>query len=433
MRARPWWAALVALGVGACGEVVEPDTDGGARDGGLPNENPDGNIAEADKVKVSGRVSVGYTNAPAPRVKVVAYCDQRTVDTLTADDGTYALTVDIAGQCNRFALEFTKEAHLPVLKTIPLNPLPADDLTLDVALGELKELICGERVCITQNDRKIQLDPDPVARGFVGIFSGPLSLPFLAGEFRNTEGQVLFVPAFAYFDLRDQGGNVIGQLPPRPDGYCVGIDPEAKSQLSDVRKDTGRVEMPAHVFDPQTGRWRKITDDGYVGISDGSTPDGFDIIRAAREEELGDIRSGFITQQIWACGPLPGSGWLAFGVPIQRTGCLRVEVADRCGNPVPYAAFKVVGHDLAFQAETWTDGDGDACITTAPSEALNENLNHNRADGETFRYDVSVTSQGIPYSLPSTDMPSASGNCLDPGSCIPFAVTTDDFRGNECP
>ncbi len=431
MGAKPWWAALVALCGVACGEVVEPGSDAGSRDGGLPDENPDGSIALADRVIVSGRVSVGYTSAPAPRVKVVAYCDARTVETSTGDDGTYRLTVDIEGQCNRFAVEFTKEAHLPVLKTIALNPLPADELTLDVALAELKELICGEQVCITENDRKIVMKANPIARGFVGVFSGPQSLPFVAGEFRNTDGQVLFIPAFAYFDLRDQGGNVLATLP-EGGANCVGIDFEAKSQLADVGAGP-RIEMPVHVFDPQTGRWRKITDDGYVGISEGSTPDGFDIIREARAEELGDIRSGFITQQIWACGPLPGSGWIAFGVPIARTGCLRVEVADRCGTPIPFASFKVVGHDLAFQAETWTDADGEACITTAPSEAINENLNHNMVDGEVLQYDLAVTSHGIPYNLPSTDMPRDGGNCLDPSTCIPFTVETQDFRGTDCP
>jgi hypothetical protein len=383
------------------------------------------------ELTVQGKVTVGYGSDPAPRVHVVAHCNAVTKETDTDDAGRFEFTSNVR-ECNRLVVEFEKESFLPVLRTVPLPP-PTSPVTMDVAMAELKQVICGQNLCTAENDRRIRLPPGQIARGWAEVFSGSTAVSFLPGEYRDADGNALIIPSFAYLDLREQSGRVIDDLA-NPFTFCAGVDFGARAQLADVDDDTHQdgLQMPVYRLDRATGRWVKQSV-GYIGVTEGVDANGDPNIRPARTEELGDIRSGQVDQS-WLCGTLTGSGFIAFGEPIKEGGCLKIHVTDACGRALPDAIFRAEGRDYSYLAATWTDRKGDACIEAPASEEVTEDLNQNRDQGETIWVNVAIRTpdQGS-GELPATAMPTMVGSCRADDTCVPFTYQVPNLGGGQCP
>ena len=429
---RAWLLAALTLGCGEVGErgalvgdpeVSEPTaTDAGAPldDGSF--ESDIGIRHELTELTVDGQVKVGALRGAGNSVRVVARCGDSRVESLTDDTGRYQITSNVEG-CNQLIVEFHKEAFLPISRVVHLPP-PTSPVTIDVLLAELLQLICGEGICQTENDPRIQLSPDPIQRGFIRGFSGHSQIHFLAGEPYDTEGRVLWVPAFTYADLRDGDGNQLREID-GPD-WCQNIARESLDELGDAVPGNDAVEVPLHRLDEATGRWRRYGMSELFVEADGG-------LAKVSEPFLGNVRAGLATGRVWLCGPMLGSGWLVAGLPIQGNSCVHVTVSDQCGRPIPNTVVTAEGRDYSFRSVTWSDRDGAACLDVARSEVASEDINGNQDGGETVFMDIELRGPVGTVRFPAQELPREEGSCDQPETCVAIHHDDFDFARGDCP
>lgn len=376
-----------------------------------------GPIVELD---ISGSAVVGFGIEPAARAAVIGRCGDERVDTTAGNDGSYSLRINTTG-CEQVTVEFVKEGFLPVLRVIPVPP-PTTPVQVDARLAELQQLICGEEECIAENNPGVRWIPGAIQQGWVGNFSENRQLAFLAGQPLTIGDEILWVLAFGYYDLRDADGRRLTDL---NEPICVQISSLTRDQIGDGTPNLGDgIVLPTYTLEPNTGRWVPGTS-GYLGI-------GFrDQIEPATEAQLGDVRAGAIPQGLWACGRIPSSGWIAWGLPFARKHCLAFDVVDECDRPIPNAIIEVTGDDHGFRDAIWTDRAGQACMHVAASEDVGEDLNHNGDGGESFRVDVKVGVNNRGRTYPANGIPSTAAGCFDRASCVPIRHVEDLPGGCE--
>ncbi len=393
-----------------------------------PDDYDLGVLHELTQLTVSGQVRLDFSS-PAPRVEVTARCGEGSVRTLTDDSGAYAITSNVEG-CHRLVLEYRKESYLPTYRVVQLPP-PTSPVTLDLAMTTLYELQCGVSYCIVDGNPLSRMPRDPVARGWLQIQSAPGAVDYFGGEFRDTDGKLLWLTGFGYFDLRDGAGQQLSAFP--PEAVCYGVGPEAVSSLVDLIPGTDLVEMNAYTLDAAAGRWTNLGPVAAVGVTSGYDEDNLPLIDFVTERMLPDLRSGVEDEGAWVCAPLMGSGWLAWGISVEPRACISLRVTNQCRYPLPNVVVDGHGRDHGYRVTTWTDRTGRACIEAAQSEPLARDYDFDTLEGETFWLNVKLSWDVSEVDFPSLELSRSAGSCAQPETCVPLTHVFDDYAIDTCP
>jgi len=403
------------------------DVDGGPRDIG-PGDWDLGVLHDLTELTIEGSVRLDFSS-PAPNVQVVVHCGESTQESTTGDDGGYAVTTNVE-QCNYLVVEFTKESYLPTYRVIHLPP-PTSPVTLDVDMTILQQLLCGTKACVVEGDPVSRFPPGPMTRGWVAVHHGPSAVDYFGGEFRDTQGNLLWVTGFGYFDLRDDSGATLESFEPFDECFGVGFD--ALAQLVDMLPDTDEVEMNVFTLDTTQGRWVNKGPVGYVAYTDDYDAEGNPLIVPAARAQKNDIRSGQFQKQVWVCAPLSGSGWTAWGVAVRPRACISFQATNQCQYPLANVVVSLKGRGFGYKATSWTDRRGKACLEASRSENLDLDYNHNELNGETFWVDADLTHQGISARYTDYEMPREEATCAQPENCIALTHRIEDFTIERCP
>ncbi len=385
---------------------------------------------------------------PATDVSITLRCGEDEAETTTDNDGKYSLTADVTG-CDYFTVEFDKESYLPNMRVVHL-PLLTSPIQVDVPLVELTEMQCGSTLCRTQNGR-VEFTPDPVAHGWVAVGSGTNSLDLVPGEFRDTKGELLSLSGYAYFDLKDDSGERLVDMPEK--SVCAVVDASVLDWLGDADPTTDDVEMLFYRLELVTGRWRPNAQPGivkyvlgnryekvdekceYLKDEDGQTMPNW---VGLKNSELGDIRAqNFYVEnpcstadpksktkitKVGICLPVEGSGFYAWGLAVKHSTCFFASMANQCGEPLEGIAFSVEGRDHGYRAKRWTDETGTACIEAHASEPVGEDFDLDLLGGETFWVNAVLDPlSGSTVRIDDMENPRFTGeamSCEHPESCV---------------
>lgn len=454
-------AALLFLLVLLCGACSD-GTSGGPGDGGPVGDGPPHDL---NTIQVTGTATLGISS-PATGVKVTWRCGQKSGSATTNDQGSYTFTADVKG-CTPLVVEFNKQSYLPNIRVVHLPP-PTSPITLDVPLSALEKLQCGSHRCKVENNSLWNLPNKPMKQGWVVSMAGTSALDYLAGEFRQKDGDLAALLGFAFFDFRDQAGATIKSFQSADViDLCVPVPSTSLDWIGDVSAAAERVELNWYNLDPQRGRWAARTKMAQVSYTRGYKykkdkngqcvqeldAEGQPIrnIVTAKRSELADIRSGQLmfsdecaggikTQvyEYWVCGAVDGSGWYAWGLAAKERACFALQATDQCKTPLANAVFVLRGRDHGYRTEAWTDYRGKACVEVFPSEPTGKDYDYDRLAGETFWVDVEVSYAKVLQSfIKSHESPkfsaTMSSGCQKRTDCIPLNKTITDYTKGSCP
>lgn len=439
----------------------------GCSDDGGPAASRDASadtMHNVDALTVKGKVTLTSGSA-ATGVTVTARCGAKSATAKSNDKGEYTLTADVRG-CTPLVVEFDKESYLPNFRVIHI-PSPTSPITLDVPLTALSKLQCGSYNCTVENSLLWNLPNDPMKQGWVTSQAGSDGLDYIPGELRQTNGNMLSIMGFSFFDFRDQSGKAIAKLDAAKQfEACVPIPHASLDWIGDVTPTTDALELGWYDLDKTAGRWKprsklasvaytkgyKYTKDAQgncVQVVDKSGMPVRNVVRATRKE-LADIRadqlyykdeclSGMQSQvtEFWVCGLIDGSGWYAWGLGVTQRTCFALTVTDQCKKPLRNVVFTVKGRDHGYRAEAWTDGSGEACLDVIPSEPQGKDFDLDTLGGETYWVDVVLswdkvltdTTKSHQNPLEST---AAAAGCAKTSACTPLSKTLQDWNQTSC-
>lgn len=411
----------VFLAAAICGCV---NTDPVATDAGVETADagPDPKV-----IHITGSVELPYLSS-ATDVAVAARCGPRQVDTTTDANGAYELTIDTDG-CAPLVIEMQKERYLPAVRRIPL-PLGQPDLELETVLLELEQLSCNNGYCAVDGYDFTRFPSGPMTRGWVATMGGPRALDYLGGVLRDQNGDLFWATQFAYFDLRDADGAPLTEFSSFE--QCMRVDYEAVPWLVDAVPATDQVEQASYVLETDRGRWTRRDSYGYLSYTadTGTDEQGYpyDIIERVNRAQLAEIRAEQFAAKLWLCGQVDRSGWLAFGLPMPQTSCLRLTTRDSCGAALENAAINVQGADYGFRASAWTDQSGTTCIDLARSEPTGETYDYDDNRGETYFVDITAISDIRYERIESVEVPRQAASCAQPETCTPLNIEFQTFQ-----
>ncbi len=413
------------------------------------------NVYDPAALVVEGHVSI--LGSGATDTVVTLRCDDKTVETVTDDDGDYSLTADVQG-CERFAMEFVKNSYLTNMRVVDL-PLFRSPVTVDVPLAELEELQCGSEYCTTQNSKFDNMDV--IAQGWLGTKTGRDLLEFVPGEFKDTEGTPLFLVGVGDMGFIDIGGKPVDKL---EDLYvCIKLKRDALDWMGDTDLSTAEVENRAYRLDRTTGRWATLPlpaliayrlgdrytkdDEGKCEyIEDGNGKPLPNWVPLEREN-LKDVRaetyfednpcsradppSTLYISEYSVCMPVDRTDIFAAGIPMPRKSCFNMSVRNQCGEPIRGAAFSFQGRDHGYRAEGWTDENGTVCLEAIGSEPVGEDLDMDGLGGETFWVDATLDPpEGSFVRMNDVEtalaVPGAEG-CAEPSACVQLSETVREY------
>gem|GEM_PF-5437953 len=413
------WVFFTAVVCG-CVKTDPVATDAGA--GGTADAGPAPKI-----LHITGTVELPYLSS-ATNVAIVARCGPREVNTTTDANGAYELTVDTDG-CAPLVLTMTKERYLPAVRRIGL-PLGKAELQLKTVLLELKQLSCNDGFCAAEGYDFTRFPAGPMTRGWVATMGGPRALDDVGGALRDQNGDLLWATGFAYFDLRDDSGAPLTEF--APFDQCVRVDFDAVDWLVDAVPSTDQVEQMTYVLEADRGRWTRRDSYGYLSYTADTATDAngypYDVVERVNRSQLDFIRTGQFTAKLWLCGRVDRSGWLAFGVPMPRTSCLRITTRDSCNNALTNSAITAVGSGYGFVTGAWTDQTGATCIELARSEPAGEDYDYDGDKGETYFVDLTAISDIRYERIESQQVPREAGSCAQPASCTPLDIQFQTFQ-----
>jgi hypothetical protein len=372
---------------------------------------------------------------PALGVTARASCGAKEFSVAADSDGKYHLEIDTLG-CSSVALRFEKESYLPLMRVVPVPP-PTSPLTVNVKVARLSEVRCGTSTCVLDGTQG-EFPSERFARGFATTMSGKQALDFVGGELRDSEGRVVWMNGFGYFDFRDSDGNTIQSF---DQGFleCFNVDPEAQKWLVDVDPAADGVQLSVYDLDVTSGRWQRRDEPGFLqytkmSVFDTATMLSHDLLEPLANADLPNVVSQqFGGKKIWFCAPVRGSGWMSWGRTNEPRSCVVFRTEDDCHGGVSDAVVDLRGRDFGFFATAWTSPKGEACVEIAPSEPTGEDYDGDLNRGETFFVDFTISTPNAASSQRAAfESPRSHGSCALRESCFRPSVLTLHGANPKC-
>jgi hypothetical protein len=260
-----------------------------------------------------------------------------------ADDaGVWRLTL---GKSEGSAvLEVAREGWVPAYKAVRLNPFT--EISWNVALEPAEELDCSSGACsVASNGLRIESPPEG-AFGWARAFDPSTGTATVAG----LETLRVFGLAHVALDAGDFDPDAGGFASDAGSGstslLTLRLPYESWKRLEDALVSTGRIEVPARRFEPETATWVEA---GHAKLW---SENGVEL----PESVLPALRSGTHQGGVIATLPLTTSGWWAVALPAASSGCIEGKVTVE-GSPAagvsfeaPPRASSASGSDGAFCA-----------------------------------------------------------------------------------
>jgi hypothetical protein len=414
----------------------------------------DGKKTASDRIVLKGRVTVDQSFLHG--VTVVARCGSVESRAAANDTGEYAIEVPDSG-CDRVVISWQKESFATTTRTLRL-PSPHREIELNLEMAPMVELICGQADCspepVSEGTSVIAGAPaGEIARGWVGGFAGQESLEAIPGEFFDVDGRPLLLLAMTESDYRRQDGSALTSLA-APFPICVSVDSPSYDELQDLNPvvppmTEGFIEFNTYQLDPVSGRWR-AGEQGTVSAA-GEGADGRLAAVEYPAKVLGDIRRGVppgieipggvgedgqpVTITLggaWLCTTQRAAGIVAMGYPQEAKSCVVVELLDACGEPEDEATVEMRGRDRSFYNWGPTGADGRVCLEAPRSEAQGESQTLDGVNGETFWVNLTLVGASAAGDVTAVALPTKSGNCGQPTSCLVVRVQADLESGQNC-
>ena len=429
--------ALVTLATAACALTACDDTK-----------------AASDQIVLKGRVTVNQSYLHG--VTVVARCGSVESRAAANDMGDYAIEVPDTG-CDRVVISWQKESFATTTRTLRL-PSPRREIALNLEMAPLTELICGEADCspepVSEGTTVMAGAPaGEIARGWVGGIAGQDDLEVIPGEFFDVDGRPLLLLALTESDYRRQDGSALAALA-TPFPICVSLPAPSFDELQDLNpvippETEGFIEFNTYQLDPVLGRWR-AGEQGTVDAA-GEGGDGRLTSQPYPPRVLGDIRRGVppgteipggvdengepVNTTIggaWLCTIQRAAGTVAMGYPQEAKSCVVVEILDACGQPEDKATVEMRGRDRSCYNWGPTDAEGRVCLEAPRSEAQGESQTLNGVNGETFWVNLTLVGASEDGAVTAVALPTKSGDCGQPSSCLVVQVKADLEPGKTC-
>lgn len=334
--------------------------------------------------------------------------DSERAQTTVADDGGFQLAAP-ARVGGVTVVTFRDEGYAPLLRTLQVRQTDTT-IKLDAVLHEAQALECEGLVCHDESGAA-SISGIEVAEGYVRVFNPVAETEAFPGAFRDDGGKMLVSSVFASFDLRDEGGQPIRQLPDgRTARVSMRVPRDTWPTLQDLTPGDDRVQVPMYSFDEVAGQWR-AEGTGWLAKADG-TP--------VAEAELASVRDGSFSGDVAAVAEVAHFSYWNVDWPQEDATTIVIIIDPPAGQSEPPrgAVCHLVGVNFAGTSPPVVVGDdGALCFDVQRSEPPGEDLDGNGQAGETRRVLLSCTWKDKLYRFgPFAIGDQASGTCPAAGT-----------------
>jgi hypothetical protein len=293
-------------------------------------------------------------------------------------------------------------------------------LNLNVALGPLAEISCGEDACMTEDGAVTLTDfgkGTGIARAFGRSFDPTLHTEQFPGTFSDSENKLLVSSGFAEINVYDAQDKPITSVS-SPVSVRFEMNRVSWSTLPDLVADSGKIELPMYSFDRASGEW--------VREADGELQD--DTGEPVPESAVAAIRDGSFEGAVFVAFSTKHFSTFNCDASVERRACVKGRLVDTSGAGLGSVSVEVGGVSYTGSVgAVLTGSDGRFATDVMRSEGADEDADNNGKRGETFRARVQATSDtgifiGEDFETPREErsVQGASGTRCLPDKCDCF-------------